>query len=540
MASELDTLELNLTLGVIKGVRRVSIYGDAYNSFEAIPYARPPLGKLRFLAPQPVGPWQGVRDCTHYASRAIQRNMQTGIVSGSEDCLYLNVYTQTLTSDKPLPVMVWIHGGGFIQGEGTPVLYGPDYFMSKPVVLVTFNYRLCSLGFLKLKDPGLSVPGNAGLKDQVMAIRWVRDHIAAFNGDPHNITVFGESAGGASVHYLMISPQTKGLFQKAIPQSGVVLNEWANLSMIDAPLRLARFHGYTGPNVDAEVLKYLRSLPAEKLVDHALVTDEERRNGGVFSFGPTVEAYVGEDCIVPTNPLKMVRNSWSNEIPIMIGGTSFEGLFMYFSLKMFPQRMNSFKRDPERILPQEIRESNSLEQNTELSTRLIQLHFGTRQPSDECRDQFLDLYSFKMFWHGIYRTVLARINYATTNTFLYRFDFDSPDFNLYRTKFCGQDPVRGVAHADDLSYLFFSDDAWKVAPESLERKTIQRMVSMWTSFALNSDPNCELIKPLQWQAVTKEHPFLALNISEQLELEDLPEREKLEVWNSVYNEGTLF
>lgn len=123
--------------------------------------------------------------------------------------------------------MVWIHGGAFLTGSSATDLYGPDYLMTENVVLVTLNYRVGQLGFLNLEDENVNVPGNAGLKDMVMALKWVKTNIRNFGGDPSNITIFGESAGGAAVHYLMLSPMAKGLFHKAIIQSGSCLNPWA-------------------------------------------------------------------------------------------------------------------------------------------------------------------------------------------------------------------------------------------------------------------------------------------------------------------------
>lgn len=138
--------------------------------------------------------------------------MVSQIINGTEDCLYLNVYTRYLSGNnkKPLPVMVWIHGGGFRQGSGSTDLYGPEYLLTEEVVVVTFNYRLGILGFFSLEDTSLKVFGNVGLKDMVLALKWVQQNISNFGGNPHNVTIFGESAGAAAVHYLVLSPLAKG------------------------------------------------------------------------------------------------------------------------------------------------------------------------------------------------------------------------------------------------------------------------------------------------------------------------------------------
>jgi len=141
------TVILDTKYGQVRGLLRKTVYDkELYFAFEGIPYAKPPVGDLRFKAPQPPEPWQGVLNCTTNRSKPLQRNMLLGIVEGSEDCLHLNVYAKTLKSEKPLPVIVWIYGGGFQKGEASRDVYSPDYFMKQPVVLVSINYRLAALG----------------------------------------------------------------------------------------------------------------------------------------------------------------------------------------------------------------------------------------------------------------------------------------------------------------------------------------------------------------------------------------------------------
>lgn len=247
------------------------------------------------------------------------------------------------------------------------------------------------LGFLSLSDPSLDVPGNAGLKDQVLALKWVKKYISYFNGDDNNITVFGESAGGCSTHYMMCTEQTRGLFHKAIPMSGTLLNYWSNTPPLDFAYRLAKVHGYEGENIDRLVLEYLRGVPPLQLVDYNIFNAEDRRNGSICAFGPTVEPYVTSDCVVPKSQLELVRSAWSNELPIMLGGVSFEGLFMYPAMKANPKSMDTLPQDPTRVVPHAVREINTEKQNLELSERLIKLHFGDATPSSEHLMKFLDV-----------------------------------------------------------------------------------------------------------------------------------------------------
>ncbi|XP_017845020.1 esterase B1 [Drosophila busckii] len=540
MSESLETCEITLPLGRIKGSKCSTLYDDDYFSFECLPYGKPPIGELRFKAPQPADPWTGVLDCTSCASKPVQKGLLTGIIEGSEDCLYLNVYAKKIKSEQPLPVMVYIYGGAFTIGGATREAYGPDYFMSKNIVLVTLNYRVDCLGFLSLKDPSLNVPGNAGLKDQVLALKWIKQYISHFNGDANNITVFGESAGGCSTHYMMCTEKTRGLFHKAIPMSGTLHNYWSNTPPADFAFRLAKHHGYTGENVDSYVLDHLRNLPSHKLINHSLITPEDRRNGMLFPFGPTVEPYESEDCVVPEDPLQMARTAWSNEIPVMLGGVSFEGLFMYPGLKANPTSMDSLLQDLHRFTPYDVRVVNTEEQNLNCAKKLIKLYFGDATPSSELILIFMDYYSYKIFWHGFHRTLNARLAYSKSPTYYYRFDFDSPNFNFYRQKFCGDDIKTGVAHADELSYCFRNLQSWKLESVSDEYRTIQRMVGIWTAFAANSNPNCSEIGHLDWQPAKYQEPQRVLNISNEVTIIDLPEYEKLLVWDSLYKAEDLF
>ena len=183
---------------------------------------------------------------------------------GNEDCLYLNVYSPDIMPTAPVPVMVFIHGGGFKSDSGNDENYGPDFLVTHGVVLVTLNYRLEALGFLCLDTA--EVPGNAGLKDQVAALRWVRDNIASFGGDPKNVTLFGESAGGSSTCLHIISPMSKGLFKKAASLSGVPFNDWF-LSFVSQKRAfvLGKDLGFE-TNDPAELLDFLQSVPVEKLI----------------------------------------------------------------------------------------------------------------------------------------------------------------------------------------------------------------------------------------------------------------------------------
>ncbi|TDG47965.1 hypothetical protein AWZ03_005583 [Drosophila navojoa] len=535
------TVVVATNYGRVRGLQRKTVYDqELYYAFEGIPYAKPPVGELRFRAPQPPDPWKSVRNCTTYAEKPLQRNMVLGLIEGSEDCLYLNVYAKSLRSEKPLPVMVWIYGGGFQKGEASRDIYSPDYFMKQNVVLVTISYRLGALGFLSLKDPKLDVPGNAGLKDQVQALRWISQNIAHFNGDPNNITLMGESAGAASTHIMMTTEQSRGLFHKAILQSGCALSAWADTPDRNWALRLARQMGYKGSDAEEDVLRYLTKASARKIASHdqEVVTQDELRSFYLYAFGPIVEPYESEHCVVPKPHKEMLASAWGNSLPLIVGGNSFEGLFSYQLVRNDPWVMRNFHN----IIPREVSESSTPEQVDQLVRRLKQLYFGDEQR--ECMKLFeaLDIFSHRQIWHDLHRMVMARLTYApATPTYLYRFDFDSPHFNQFRWLVCGE-RVRGVSHGDDLSYLFYNVLASKLSKSSPEYLTIQRMVGMWTAFAANSDPNCWATDSNKWMPVqlTPDRAHNCLNIGAEMEMMALPEAQALAIWDTFYDQDALY
>jgi cholinesterase len=185
---------VNTEYGPVKGVEKTSALGRDYLNFQGIPYMKAPVGKLRFRDAQPPEKWTEVLDATREPSSYVTVSiMDMTKVTGREDASIINVYTHDVSPVKPKAVLVWIHGGGFQAGSSCTDSYGPDYILQKDVILVSFNYRCGVFGFLSLDDPELNIPGNAGLKDQTFALKWVQRNIKNFGGDPGNVTIFGES-----------------------------------------------------------------------------------------------------------------------------------------------------------------------------------------------------------------------------------------------------------------------------------------------------------------------------------------------------------
>jgi para-nitrobenzyl esterase len=270
--------QVQIASGAIEGAVQ-----DGVLSFKGIPYAAPPVGDLRWRPPQPVKAWTGVKPATSYGSDCAQLPFPGDAAPlgtpPAEDCLVLNIWRPAERAARPLPVMVWIYGGGFVNGGSSPAVYDGSQFAKRGVVLVSFNYRLGRFGFFG--HPALSKEspngplGNYGYMDQIAAMRWVQTNIAAFGGDPRNVTVFGESAGGGSVLMLLTSPLAKGLFHKAIVESGggrdgLFPTRFLKVGPAGGPsaeqigVEFAKANGITGD--DAAALAALRALPAEKVI----------------------------------------------------------------------------------------------------------------------------------------------------------------------------------------------------------------------------------------------------------------------------------
>ncbi len=324
---------VNTEIGKVQGITK-----DGITYFKGIPYAAPPVGNLRWRAPQPAASWAGIRPAGQFGNDCIQWPIapEAKLYIGatlSEDCLFMNVWRPANKTEHALPVMVWIYGGGFVNGGTSMTVWGGTEFARGGVIMVSFNYRLGRLGFfahpaLTREDPD-GLLGNYGYMDQVAALKWVQRNIAAFGGDPQNVTIFGESAGGISVHALITSPLTHGLFQRAIIESGtgrkgIRDTSWpaiAPAAASDIPaaeaigLAFANSKGISGE--DAEALEKLRGLPAESIVDGlnmATMGDQY----AIYS-GPIIDGkVVTEDPQIAYTAGKQLR------IPVIVGANSAE------------------------------------------------------------------------------------------------------------------------------------------------------------------------------------------------------------------------
>ncbi|WP_119727514.1 carboxylesterase/lipase family protein [Thermomonospora amylolytica] len=439
-----------------KGAVRGEVQQD-HRRFQGIPYAKPPVGELRWKAPQPADPWTGVRDATRPGSQCAQlAPAYGGQTTYGEDCLYLNVTTPDRTGNKRLPVMVWVHGGGNTTGAST------NYNAAKlavdgQVVVVTLNYRLGALGWLA--HPGLEggdrvQAGNYGLLDQQAALRWVRRNIAAFGGDPRNVTLFGESAGSIDTCANIASPTAAGLFHKAIPQSGSCAGPSRTEQGAEADgARLAAAVGCTGPA--AEVAACLRATPVKTLLETFAAQ------------GMTAGPVAGGDHVLPLPPREAIERGRFNRVPVMHGNTLDE-MRLYVALS-YPRPITAEQYE------QIVRTSYGADADEVLK----------RYPAANYDEPRHALAAVQTDFGGVLSTCLHQTafrNFRRAGVPVYAYQFadrgappliDVPGFD------------EGAEHATELTFLF---PGLLGELDEPQRRLSDQMVAYWTSFARTGRP----------------------------------------------------
>lgn len=455
MATTLDK-NINLSDGAIRGSDRDA---DGVLAFKGIPFAAPPVGPLRWKPPTPPTPWAHVLDATQFGSTcwSFLLGLPTSTPE-SEDCLTLNIWTTAVRSIEKRSVMIWIHGGGFQCGSSAAPRYDGSELAKKGVVCVSFNYRLGALGFLalpELDDEGYP-SGNFGLQDQIAAVRWVQNNIAAFGGDPNNITLFGESAGGHAIGLLMSSPLAKGLFHKAILQSGAFWDtENGSLPTVEE----ARQQGLLlVKKLGANSVSALRSLPAKTIAEAAQwnpLTDPR-----VTAFAPNIDGYV-----LPCVPAKAFLEGRQMKIPIIAGWNSVEEYF--FKAAALPHSSPAeFKSAGSLLFGSRTEEFLSFypADTNELATTSSDLLIGDLRISQQTWEA-ADLHSR----HG-----------------------ESPAYVYYLTYTSPYSPV--AAHGADLAFVFGTlarNEIVDSAPPAGDKDRLfsDQVMAYWINFANNSDPN---------------------------------------------------
>lgn len=434
--------------------------------------------------------WNGILNTIKEGNPCAQSDLliQQKEYLGSEDCLYLNVYTPKLPQANIsilLPVMVWIHGGGFFSGSGSADVFGPELLIQNDVIVVSVNYRLGVLGFLSLDTE--EVPGNAGLKDIVMALRWVKTNIENFGGNPNNVTIFGESAGGSAVQYMMISEMANGLFHKAISQSGSCLNQFAFTPNKDDPINNAiKLSDIVGNKCveTNDILKTLRSLSVEELVTKSQLvpTFDQKKRDAAFSFAPVVEKkFTGKIPFLTKKPIELIHSGSIANVPYLTGYNSKEGILWLISVRADKFHLKTLNENFQYFVPYDLKLPFNSSKSREVAEEIKKFYFGENELNENSLESYIDLMTDYAFLKEIILSVKLHRSVVSSPIFFYRFSFDG-DLNFFKKHL--NISHEGPSHEDDLGYIF-NPHMVKLMTEnnSTSSQVRKQMVTMWTNFA---------------------------------------------------------
>ncbi len=431
--------------------------------FKGIPFAAPPVGELRWRPPQPPASWSGVRSCDTFGPTCPQFPRQPGSFyqlefylqeePQSEDCLYLNVWTAARDAQEKRPVMVWFHGGGFVEGSGSLPSFDGEALARKGVVLVTVNYRLGVLGFMAhpelTAESSHRASGNYGLLDQAEALRWVQRNIAAFGGDPGNVTIFGQSAGAMSVFSQVVSPLTRGLFHRTIGQSGsgfLFMHPGATLAQAQQMgVQYAASRG-------AGSLRELRALPYQALLG------ADRAAYGSYPFGAIADGWY-----LPAPASQLMAAGEFHDVSLMVGATANEATSLLGDLST--ASATAFRQ-------------SVVERHGERAAEFLALY-----PVDS-DEQCLQAQLASMTDHftaGIRTWASIHNQHNAKAAYVYHFDRRPPGRNS---------AYYGSWHSSELYYVFGTLDSTDRPWEATDRHLSDVMTSCWASFAARGDPNC--------------------------------------------------
>lgn len=425
-----------------------------------------------FQAPLPPPTWDGVYKAVDEHHSCMQRFFIG--TTGVEDCLKINVYVP-VKAQKPLPVMVFIHGGAFLVGSGGKLIHGPEFLVRHDVIFVTFNYRLGSLGFLCL---GIKeVPGNAGLKDQVAALRWVKKNIAAFGGDSGNVTIFGESAGGTSTSMLIASPATEGLFNRAIVQSGSSVSNWAiNRSPVWTSYLLAKNMGYNGPEDPHKLYEFFSQAPLAELVTTKTYKPWEKFFETQLIHLPCIEKpFPDIEAVINDVPYNLMKVANRKNISVIYGSNDKEGLF----LVGHESNETLWSRNAGYMFAGDLEFENEEEAN-DVSKNVNKFYFGDDPISVDKIQNISDIYTHLYFEISELLETDVLLENPKIKVYNYLFKYGG-NRNVVKL-ISGNRKEEGACHGDDLFYLFQAR-YWPFRVWGEDRRIVDWMTKMWTNFA---------------------------------------------------------
>ncbi|KAM4772572.1 cholinesterase [Rhinophrynus dorsalis] len=522
---------VNTKYGKVKGVQ-ISVFSGIITAFLGIPYAEPPLGALRFKKPEPHRPWVEVWNASKYGNSCYQIIDQTfpGFPGAemwnpntelSEDCLYLNIWIPT-PKPKNASVMVWIHGGAFETGTSSLDVYDGKFLTrTERVIVVSINYRVGALGFLAF--PGnTEAPGNAGLFDQRLALQWVNENIAAFGGNPKSITIFGESAGGASVSYHMLSPKSHPLFTRAIMQSGTANAPWGVVGQSEArngALKLANLLSCSYKN-ETEIIACLRNKTPQEITEKAFSV-QTQKPFLKLSFPPAVDG----DFIIDIPEMLMQLGQIKKNTQILTGVNRDEG--SYFLVYQIP----GFSKDHESFINRtQFQESVKLvfPKATELATDSVLFHYTNWEDEQNLthnRDAMSDIV-------GDYNFICPLLEFTKRNSelgntaYLYFFN--------HRSSKLAWPEWMGVMHGYEIEFVFGIPMYRRLNYTRAEENLSRSVMRYWANFAKTGNPNGAQSQENRWPIFTLDEQHYLMLDTEDSKTNRKMRAKQCRFWNKFY------
>ncbi|CAH1112869.1 unnamed protein product [Psylliodes chrysocephalus] len=503
--AEPDGTIVQLEKGKIQGIIRKSENGNDYYAFQEIPFAAPPVGSKRFQLPQEPEPWEGILNTTKNTKICIQTNSRHDYLEKSEDCLYINVYSPVVpgSQNNLLPVLLWIHGGGYFAESGIYEYYGPKYIIDQGVVVVSFNYRLGAFGFVGTDDG--TIPLNLGLKDQRLAIEWVNKNIELFGGNPNQVVLVGESAGSISVGYHILSQKpNENLFHAAIMQSGSPVSgilKQNNPNTVAFNLGKLVDKSFSS-NSTLELLNLLQNADANDILATGIFGGVAVEKEGLFS----------------SLGYQAFQDKKYKKIPVLIGINSEEGIV--FSLPKNETKMKQIDADPTQLISYGVNIPPKSKQDVGLLYK--QLYVGN---SSFERDfgGYIKYLSDNFFTTG----VTKQVELSCTDAPYYFYEFAYKGELGQQTTYMPNvpDDVEKVSHAEDLHYMWddTTNSDLSQYPEE-DGLMLHRYVKLWTNFVKYFNPTPEpdpLLGNITW-LMTEPNNLRYLDINVTLEMRDHP------------------
>ena len=482
--------------------------------FKGIPYAAPPIGQLRWKAPQPVVPWSDTRNFAEWGPRCVQIKLPGDLDSlnkrMSEDCLYLNVWTPSKAAGDALPVMVWIHGGTNLVGAGSQPEYDGTHLAKKGVVVVTINYRLDVMGFMVhpdlTKESGTNSSGNYALLDQIAALKWVQKNIGAFGGDPRQVTVFGESAGSIDISMLTASPLAKGLFARVIGESGGAFMPSSAIS--PKPLQTGEQEGIKfAQSLGATSIADLRAKSTQEILD-AMTKLPPTATYAAYR-QPAVDGYV-----LPANPPSVYAKGRQNDAPLLVGWNVDEGSLFAPLLAPPPGAPPYAERMRARF--------------KDMADRVLTLYPPGSNPQEEEASRTAFVGDGGNLGYGTWAWAERAGTTGRSAVFRYYFTRRPPGAPNYN--FPGWPPsAPGVFHSAEILYVFNNLDvrSWSWEPD--DRRLAEQMSSYWTNFAKTGDPNGSGLP--RWEPYKPGGGGQVMELGRQVEMRGEPRRDRYEFWD---------